>query len=180
MTIDHLAKYVPMEGMDTTSATDEKPLIGTSALASCAGIAVYDPERKVGGAAHVFFNQKESLVHYMRDAQGREIPSTGREVIIDNPRSFDPFLYNAQALVHLADSRGGHQYNFIAFNIDHGCRTQAQNQQLKEVVERTIGQLREQGKLLSAEYRPETDFLLDTRNGRIFSFHDYIREVSRT
>ena len=79
-------KFIPMtNGVDVTSANDEKYYIGTTSLSSCAGIAIYDPEYKIGGVAHAFFNEKISMSVYARDLQGRGIPSSGREIIIDNP-----------------------------------------------------------------------------------------------
>jgi chemotaxis receptor (MCP) glutamine deamidase CheD len=53
-------------------------------LASCAGIAIYDPKTRIGGVAHVFFNEKTSYVNYLKDHSGREIPSTGKAVVVDN------------------------------------------------------------------------------------------------
>ena len=164
-------KFVPMSGIDVTSADDEKPYVGTTSLASCAGIAIYDSENKVGGVAHAFFNEKESMTVYMRDAQGREIPSTGRAVVVNNPRPFEPFAYLAEALVRRADELGGEKYKFMAFNVEHGCRTQAQNEQLKVVADRTIDKLKRAGKISDVEYRHEQAFRLDTRTGSILPYH---------
>jgi len=164
-------KFVPMSGIDVTSADDEKPYVGTTSLASCAGIAIYDPEHKVGGVAHVFFNEKESMTVYMHDAQGRVIPSTGRAIVVDNPRPFEPFTYLAEALIKRADEIGGEIYKFMVFNVEYGVRTPEQNEQLKEVVERTIDNLRQAGKITDVEYRPEQEFRLDTRNGAILPYY---------
>ena len=164
-------KFVPISGIDVTSADDEQPYIGTTSLASCAGIAIYDAEHKVGGVAHAFFNEKESMTVYMRDAQGRKIPSSGRAVIIDNPRPFEPFAYLAEALVRRADEIGGEKYKFMAFNVQHGCRKPEQNEQLKSVVERTIDKLRQTGKITDVEYRHEQEFRLDTRTGVILPYY---------
>jgi hypothetical protein len=164
-------KFVPMSMLDVTSATDEKPYVGTTSLASCAGIAVYDPEHKVGGVAHVFFNEKESMAVYTRDAQGREIPSSGRAIVVDNPRPFEPFAYLAEALVRRADEIGGQRYKFMAFNVQHGCRKPEQNEQLKSVVDRTIEKLRQAGKITDVEYRHERAFILDTINGNVLPYY---------
>lgn len=53
-----LLKYVSMSHCDATTARDPQPYIGTSSLASCAGVAIYDRDKQVGGVAHVFFNEK--------------------------------------------------------------------------------------------------------------------------
>ncbi|MDP3640298.1 MAG: hypothetical protein Q8R53_03800 [Nanoarchaeota archaeon] len=163
-------KFVPMSLVEVTSATDGKPYVGTTSLASCAGIAIYDAEHKVGGVAHAFFNEKESIVVYMRDAQGRAIPSSGRAIVRDNPRPFEPFAYLAGALIRKADEIGGKKYKFMAFNVQHGCRTPAQNEQLKVVVDRTIDTLRQAGKISDFEYRHEQAFRLDTRTGVILPY----------
>ncbi|MBT3450479.1 hypothetical protein HN652_00935 [archaeon] len=168
---DETIKSVYMDDFDVTSADDEKPYIGTTSLASCAGIAIYDPKNKIGGVAHVFFNDKISMSHYMRDAQGRDIPSSGRSIVVDNPRPFDPFTYLAEALVRKADSIGGEKYQFMAFNVKHGCRTQEQNIQLQSVVERTVQKLTETDKITDFEYRNETQFKLDTRTGLIIPYY---------
>jgi hypothetical protein len=164
-------KFVPMSMLDVTSATDEKPYVGTTSLASCAGIAIYDPKHQVGGVAHVFFNKKESMTLYMCDSQGKEIPSTGRKIVVDTPRPFEPFAYLAEALVRRADEIGGEKYKFMAFNVQHGCRKPEQNEQLKSVVERTIDKLRQAGKITDGEYRHEQAFRLDTRTGTILPYY---------
>ncbi len=87
--------YVPMGFAEATRATDPKPKIGTASLASCAGIGLYDPDRKVGGVAHVFFNEKttHTWTDYKHDSQGRAIPSTGRmhHQTVDDPYWFRQF-----------------------------------------------------------------------------------------
>jgi hypothetical protein len=107
----------------------------------------------------------------MKDAQGRDIPSTGRAVIINNPRPFAPFKYLAEALVKRADEAGGAQYKFSIFNVQHGCRTADQNQQLLAVAEQTLSELSRGGKITSSEYRNEQAFRLDTRNGQINPYY---------
>ena len=164
-------KFVPMSGIDVTSADDEKPYVGTTSLASCAGIAIYDAEHKVGGVAHAFFNEKESMDVYMHDAQGREIPSSGREIIVNNPRPFEPFAWLAESLIRKADEIGGQKYTFMAFNVQYGSRTPEQNKQLKVVVDRTIDKLTRAGKISDFEYRYEREFRLDTRTGAILPYY---------
>src|SRR3989338_8719346 len=158
-------KFVPMSGIDVTSADDEKPYVGTTSLASCAGIAIYDAEHRVGGVAHAFFNEIEEIVQYIHDAEGRAIPSSGRAIVVNNPRPFEPFAYLAEALVRRDDEIGGEKYKFMAFNVQHDCRKPEQNEQLKSVVERTIDKLRQAGKITDVEYRHEQEFRLDTRTG---------------
>lgn len=170
LNLEARTKGVPMSHFDVTSAGDEKPYVGTTSLASCAGMAIYDAEHKVGGVAHVFFNEKESMAVYMQDAQGREIPSTGREVILDNPRPFEPFADLAEALVKKADKNGGERYKFMVFNVGFGCRTPEQHEQLKSVVDRTIDKLRQAGKIATVEYRHEQAFRLDTGTGAILPY----------
>ena len=161
-------KFVPMSGIDVTSADDERPYIGTTSLASCAGIAIYDSENKIGAVAHVFFMEKESLTVYACDASGRAIPSTERKLVVKNT---SPFTYLAKALIRKADQIGGNQYKFMAFNIERGVRTEAQNKQLMSVVNRTVDNLRQAGKILAVEYRNERDFRLDTRTGLILPYY---------
>lgn len=156
-------KFIPMEDLDVTSADDEKPYVGTTSLASCAGIAIYDFDHKVGGVAHVFFNEKETDMWYYQQ--------TGKIRYIEKPNAFLDFQWLAEALVRRADEIGGERYKFMVFNVDHGCRRPEQNRQLKEVVERTIAQLKQSGKITDAEYRHEQDFRLDTKTGAILPYH---------
>ena len=158
---------VPMGSFDVTLATAEKPVIGTSGLASCAGIAIYDFHAKIGGVAHVFFNSKVMDVIYFKDSQGRDIPSSGRALIIDNPFPFAPFTDLSLGLMAKADSVGGRVYDFYAFNVQHGCRTVYENKRLEQTVDATIATLRTHGKINSFEYRFDRAFVLDTRTGNI-------------
>lgn len=158
-------KEVGMSFCDVTRAEDTRPRIGTTSLASCAGIAIYDPVAKVGGVAHAFFNDKESMTVYARDTSGREIPSSGRSIIVNNPAPFAPFEWLSDSLIKKADALGGQQYIYYTFNIEHGCRTPEQNQQLEAVVQSVISQLTTAGKIISTESRHETGFILDTRDG---------------
>lgn len=170
--LEEKIKFVPMSGIDVTCAQDNQPYIGTTSLASCAGIAIYDFKNKVAGVAHIFFNKKDSLVVYEFDSKGREIPSTGRAITIDNPLPFEPFRYSAQDLVRRADEIGGEKYKFTTFNVKGGCRTPTQNEQLKSVVGKTIDVLTREGKITEVEHRHEQDFMLDSRNGaRLPYFH---------
>src|SRR5438045_9438095 len=47
--------YVGMGHGDVITATNPQRFIGTSALATCGGIGIYDAEHSVGGVAHVTF-----------------------------------------------------------------------------------------------------------------------------
>ncbi|MBI5392875.1 hypothetical protein HZA96_03305 [Candidatus Woesearchaeota archaeon] len=95
-------------------------------------------------------------MQYLTDFQGREIPSTGRTVIINNPSLFSPFSEYAHRLISAADKNSGAAYHFYAFNIAHGSRTKEQNLELGSVVERTIAELTDKGKLIGSHYRNET------------------------
>ncbi len=161
---------VPMGGLEVTTAIAEKPYIGTASLASCAGIAIYDAQNKIGGVAHVFFNEKESMTIYQRDAQGREIPSSGRSIIVNNPFWYSPFSQNANQLIAMADARGGSNYQFTAFNIHHGCRTRKQNEKLVEIVDGVIATLQANRKITTASYRTETAFVVNTITGQIVPY----------
>jgi len=118
----------------------------------------------------VFFNDKISIAVYLKDSTGREIPSTGRSVIINNPNPFSDLKYECKALIRKADELGGQKYKFIAFNIDHGCRTREQNNRLKEVVEETIKEFISTGKISQSDYRNEREFILDTKTGAILHY----------
>ena len=74
-----------MSGIDVTSANDEKPCIGTTSLCSCAGISIYDAERKVGGVAHVFFTEKETDTLFYQ--------LTGKIRYVNTPNPFLDFKY---------------------------------------------------------------------------------------
>lgn len=158
--------YVPMGFAEATRATDPKPKIGTTSLASCAGIGLYDPENKVGGVAHVFFNEKTSYVQYMRDSQGRDIPSTGREVIVDDAYWYRRFENMMNELLRKTSGKGGKSYEFHGFNVLQGARTAEQNQKLSEFAQELVKKLQEKGTFTGeADWQMWQGFTLDTRTG---------------
>lgn len=168
--VDRELLYVPMSFAEATSATDPKPKIGTSSLASCAGIGLYDPANKVGGVAHVFFNEKmtHTWTDYMYDSQGRSIPNTGRthHQVVDNPYWYREFEYLMNELLRKAKDKGGQAYEFHGFNVLQGARTQKQNEQLSEFAQDLVKKLQEKSVIVgNPDWKLWQGFILDTRTG---------------
>lgn len=157
---------VPMGWAEVTSSTDKQPKVGTASLASCAGIDIYDLEAKVGGVAHVFFNEKESYISYLRDSQGREIPSTGRSITVDNPYWYHSFKYLMDDLVRKANTKGGRTFQFYGINVLNGCRTQKQNEELTKYAQDLVQGLQSKGTLTGEpKWESWPGVVLDTRTG---------------
>jgi chemotaxis receptor (MCP) glutamine deamidase CheD len=160
--------YVPMSFGLVTSAQNEKPKIGTSSLASCAGICIYDPETKVGGVAHVFFNEKTSYTYYLRDSSGREIASSAKTIVRDDPYWFRRFEYLLNHLVRKAQELGAKKFEFHGFNVLQGVRTPKQNEQLAKFAQELVARLTQEGVFVGEpDWKEWQGFTLDTRNGQI-------------
>jgi len=162
--------YVPMGFAEATRATDPRPKIGTTSLASCAGIGLYDPENKVGGVAHVFFNEKttHTWTTYMRDSQGRDIPSTGKMhyQTVDDPYWYHRFESMMNELLHKTTGKGGRSYEFHGFNVLQGARTAEQNKKLAEFAQELVKKLHDKGTFTGEpDWQMWQGFTLDTRTG---------------
>ncbi len=164
-------KFIPKGCLAVTSSADPKPMVGTTSLTSCAGLAVYDPDAKVGGGLHAFFKEKEVLTDYMRDERGREIPGTEGLILINNP--FGPFSSLTRGLVDKAISVGGDRFDLYAFNIDFGIRTPNRNRQLRKIAEELLQELEQAGRIRTVSWRNERNFKLDTRTGVIVPYYHF-------
>lgn len=159
--------YVPMGMAEAVTATGPKPKVGTTSLASCAGIGIYDPETRVGGIAHVFFNEKTSYVHYDTDASGRQIPSSGREIVHDDPYWYRRFEHLMSALLKKAQEKGGKAFEFHGFNVLQGARTKEQNEQLARHAQEVVKRLQDEGVLVGEpDWKMWQGVTLDTRTGQ--------------
>ena len=49
-------RSIYIRGYAVTSAQDQRPVLGTSALGPCLGVAIYNPETRVGALAHIDTN----------------------------------------------------------------------------------------------------------------------------
>lgn len=160
--------YVPMGNGLVTSADKDKPKVGTNSLASCAGICIYDPETKVGGVAHVFFNEKTSYTHYDTDSSGRQIASSGREIVHNDPYWYRRFENLLNHLIREAQKQGAKKFEFHGFNVLQGARTQDQNEQLARFAQELVARLTQEGVLIGEpDWKQWQGFTLDTRNGSI-------------
>lgn len=159
--------YVPMGMAEAVKATEPKPKVGTTSLASCAGIGIYDSEARVGGIAHVFFNQKASYVHYDTDAAGRQIPNSGREIVYEDPYWYKRFEYLMTLLLQKAKEKGGKKFEFHGFNVLQGVRTKEQNAQLAKHAKEIVQRLKEEGVLIGEpDWKMWQGVTLDTRTGK--------------
>ena len=159
-----------------TTASDSKPYIGTSSLASCLGIGLTDAEHKVAGVAHVFFTEKEEIVSYLHDSYGRDIPSSEKAIIVNKPNPFIDTQWRLNHLINLAGNKGAKKIKLYFFNVEGGARTLEQNKQLQETIGKTLDTLKEKREkdekeveIEEIKYRSEQSFRIDSRTGQILS-----------
>ncbi|MFH0884577.1 MAG: hypothetical protein V1861_02610 [Candidatus Micrarchaeota archaeon] len=133
-----------MVGLDEATAiraSNVFPFIGTSSLTSCVGIAVYDPDAKVGAVAHIKLT-----------ATSQDFAHVARMI--------------AQA-IETANVVGGRNYVLYSFNGRNGSRDW--NDQLAGFLEREAVTLIASGTVSRFEQREEHNFVLDARTGNIFT-----------
>ncbi len=139
-----------LAGLDearAVSANEEKHCVGTTSLLCCAGIAIYDPSRKVAAAAHL------------------SLPSA-------MPREPNPVSGLAKLLadaISAADALGGSSYLLTAFNFAGGARDERLSRALCRKADEISAFLRKTGKLLGFVHRHERQFVLDSRAGEFFT-----------
>ena len=129
------------------SAKDEKNCVGTTSLLCCAGVAIYDPARKVAAAGHLF------------------LPSAV-------PEAGDPVSKLAGLLadaMSAADVLGGRSYLLTAFNFAGGARDRELSEALCRKAAQIARFLKSTGRLIGLEHRPERQFVLDSSTGLFFT-----------
>ncbi|MEW6035704.1 MAG: hypothetical protein AB1529_03770 [Candidatus Micrarchaeota archaeon] len=129
------------------SAKEEKHCVGTTSLLCCAGIAIYDPSRKVAAAAHLL------------------LPAA-------MPREPNPVSGLAKILadaISAADALGGSAYLLTAFNFRGGARDEQLSRMLCRKAEEIAAFLRRTGKLIGVRQRHERQFVLDSRTGGFYT-----------
>ncbi len=141
---EEFAGKTHMVGVDeVTAVKSSSPLscIGTSTLTTCIGIAAYDPGNCVGSVAHV------NLASETRD-----------------------FAHVAKMIskaIEVAGIIGGKKFILYSFNGRNGTREW--NDALAGFLEAQAGALISSGIVSRFEQREEHNFVLDTRDGSIFT-----------
>jgi|WetSurMetagenome_2_1015567.scaffolds.fasta_scaffold126230_2 hypothetical protein len=133
-----------MVGIDEVAAVkSSSPLvcIGTSTLSTCIGIAAYDPGNCVGSVAHV------NLVSETQD--------------------FEHVARMISRVIEVAGILGGKHFLLYSFNGRNGSREW--NDSLASFLEAQAGSLISSGIVSRFEQREEHNFVLDTRDGSIFT-----------
>jgi len=115
--------------------------IGTTSLSSCAGFALFDPDSKVGAAAHVRLSQ-------------------------ENP-ALEPVKKILSMLVDAAGMVGGRKYIAYAFNVREGARSW--NAELSAFVNGLMANLMDDGVVSHFEHRDERQFVINAKTGDIFT-----------
>lgn len=166
---------VPMGFELVTTSNDTKPYIGTSSLASCLGIGLTDTEHKIAGVAHVFFTEKETIVSYLHDSSGRDMPSSSSEIIVNKLNPFIDTQYRLNHLISLAREKGAKKVKLYFFNVQGGARTAEQNNQLQKTIDKALGDLKQKKdekeiEIEEIKYRSERSFRIDSRTGQILPF----------
>lgn len=169
---------VPMGFELVTTSNDPKPYIGTTSLASCLGIGLTDVEHGIAGVSHVFFTEKEEIVEYMHDSRGRDIPNSGKAIIVNKLNPFMDAQYQLNHLINLAKEKGAKDVKLYFFNVEGGVRKPEQNKQLQETINKALDALKQKGdqdenkvEIEDIEYRPDQSFRIDSRTGKILPFY---------
>ncbi|TSC86630.1 MAG: hypothetical protein G01um10147_842 [Microgenomates group bacterium Gr01-1014_7] len=163
-TSGRLTKLVHLGEVAVTNATDERPKVGTGGLNTCIGIAIFDPDVKVGGVAHVYFDE----IDHMRTV-GFTTPEVEAAIKFaqEAGKPFGEFNYYARRLIETGEGIGGKNWVFYVFNVNSSYRSGSQNEQINTRVEEIISELKRKGQFQGSEFRKEQDFKLDTRTGLI-------------
>lgn len=141
---DKLANETYIVSVNEASAVlggADKPCIGTTKLSSCVGIALYDPQHGVAAVTHVLL--------------GPFFPSVG------------PVAEMLSRLFEVGAVLGGSYYSAIVFNAHSGHRTW--NEGLVSYIDTFMGSLVRTGTLRSLAHREETNFIMDSRDGSIYT-----------
>ena len=165
-------KVVNLTEMAVAAGTETRHYLGTTDLASCIGLVIYDTDQKIGGIAHVYYKEDYDLTLYMRDEQQQsqkyaryernpDDSSDERNLVVDNV---------VEALINEANKIGGKQYKLIAFNVKRGDRKKEQNRQLEDAIKKTAARLGSSEKINGLEFRNERAFILDTGTGKILPY----------
>lgn len=141
---EEFAGKTHMVGVDeVTAVKSSSPLscIGTSTLSTCIGIAAYDPGNCVGSVAHI------NLASETQD--------------------FEHVAKMISKAIEVALIIGGKQFILYSFNGRSGTREWSDA--LAGFLEAQAGSLISSGIVSRFEQREEHNFVLDTRNGDIFT-----------
>lgn len=133
-----------MVGVDeVTAVKSSSPLacIGTSTLTTCMGIAAYDPGNRVGSVAHV--------------------------MLASETQDFAHVAKMISRVIEVANIIGGKNFILYSFNGRNGTREW--NDALAGFLDAQAGALMAAGTISRFEQREEHHFVLDTRDGCIFT-----------
>jgi hypothetical protein len=133
-----------MVGVDeVTAVKSSSPLacIGTSTLTTCMGIAAYDPDNCVGSVAHV--------------------------MLASETQDFGHVAKMISLVIEVAGIIGGKHFILYSFNGRNGTREW--NDALAGFLDAQAGSLISSGIVSRFEQREEHNFVLDTRDGSIFT-----------
>ncbi len=132
---------------DVTSSRSPTPRIGTFSLRSCLGMSIHDPDKKVAGVLHAFFpGLQEFCAAEMKWM---------RSMFSD--------------MVDSADEAGGASYKLTTFNLESGLRDPELTALLIRGIENISTAAEFRGRIISLEHRNERNFIIDSRDGSIFS-----------
>jgi hypothetical protein len=128
---------------EVTAITSRNPLpcVGTSSLTSCVGIAAYDSQTGVAAVAHI-----------MLATTGPNLEHVGKMIA---------------RVIEAANVVGGRSFVLYSFNGRNGARDW--NGQLATFIEKEAGSLISAGTVSRFEQKDEHNFVLDARDGSIFT-----------
>jgi len=141
---EEFASQTLMVGVNEITAIKSSnpfPCIGTSSLTSCVGIAAYDADSGVGAVAHILLANT-----------GPDFEHVGKMIA---------------RVIEAGKVVGGRNFILYSFNGRNGTRNW--NDQLAGFLMKEAKSLIESGAVSRFEQREEHNFVLDTRNGSIFT-----------
>ncbi len=126
------------------SASEHKCLVGVTNMGQNLAVALYDPDTKIAAGANIpFVSSRLPIFRFFRPV--------------------------ANAIVEHACKYGAGRYCFYVFNLNSRERDAYHTRNLRKAAHRLQKALEKSGRVLSFEYRNDQNFVLDSRNGTIFS-----------
>lgn len=175
--------------LTAASAEDKIHYLGTGNLLTCVGIALYDPNKRVGAVGHESFDfgdkydlnsHKDKLIQFSGklawpvvegpgDLHSQEKRIVGGVIIPNNITSETHFASYLEALIGIANQKGGKSFQLWLFNmLKPNFRRDSYDDRLKRRIEPHLVTLYSKRLIHSITYRRETGFSMDVKTGELY------------
>src|SRR3989344_2964533 len=128
--------------------------IGTSGLATCTGIAIYNPEEREGSVAHVWYQSHMTIP--MFDRRFNII----RHSTIENSNMYEHFRLLFNQAIDLVKGQSGTPLEVTLVNL-------MDEEKLRKVVNSSVERNKELGLIDKISYGYGSQLILDTKNGSV-------------